>query len=226
MSFTLPSKIQKICQHCKKEFLVWRCSHEKGHGKFCGLKCRNSSGFTIKQCQSCGIEFKSHNSNPNKKYCSSKCYHSHDVWSPNLFWSHVSKTDSCWIWNGSLDKKGYGQSRGPDGGTWRSHRVAWFLMKGYINHDLFLCHHCDNPKCVNPDHLFEGTNYDNVQDMIKKGRNSRGSKSSKSKLLESEIRMIRFLEGRITRKQLSLIYNTCRQNIDDICNLRRWKHIT
>lgn len=92
----------------------------------------------------------------------------------NRFWNLVSiKTkDDCWEWEASFDGKGYGQFN-IDGRTYRSHRVAWELLNGKIPNGLELCHHCDNPKCVNPNHLFLGTHKDNMHDMKLKGRNKK-----------------------------------------------------
>lgn len=90
------------------------------------------------------------------------------------FWSKVVKTDTCWIWigAGSTSKKGYGQIRlpGAKGRQTSAHRVSWILHRGEIPIGLDVLHKCDNPPCVNPDHLFLGTNQDNVNDKVSKGR--------------------------------------------------------
>lgn len=92
----------------------------------------------------------------------------------HFFEAHIQKTDSCWLWTGSKTSFGYGQmSFGPHDGsrrTWPAHKVSWMLHKGDIPDGLFVCHQCDNPPCVNPDHLFLGTAGDNTRDCISKGR--------------------------------------------------------
>ena len=90
------------------------------------------------------------------------------------FLSHVHKTDDCWLWTGAKGPKGYGQSnlRFGDCVEHRAHRIAWRLYKGPIPKGLLVCHHCDKPSCVNPDHLFLGTHFDNIHDCIRKGRRS------------------------------------------------------
>ena len=85
------------------------------------------------------------------------------------FWSRVDKSGDCWIWTGAT-RDGYGVIRrrlAPDSGA---HRVAWELTIGPIGPGLNVCHHCDVPLCVRPDHLFLGTQSDNLQDASRKGR--------------------------------------------------------
>lgn len=91
------------------------------------------------------------------------------------FWERVEVADSdeCWEWQGSCFPKGYGQMWvGPKGsGTMcRTHRLSWWMHRGPIPDGLKILHHCDNPPCVNPSHLFLGTNDDNMEDMVSKGR--------------------------------------------------------
>lgn len=84
------------------------------------------------------------------------------------FWSKVNKTETCWIWIGGKSSKGYGRLR--IGSKFFSpHRI---VMK-CVDSSIDVCHKCDNPSCVNPDHLFIGTRKDNMQDASKKGRLTR-----------------------------------------------------
>lgn len=88
------------------------------------------------------------------------------------FWSKVEKSDGCWTWMAALHESGYGiiGLGGRGAGVDRAHRVSWRMHFGEIPKGMFVCHRCDNPKCVRPEHLFLGTAKDNSDDKWKKGR--------------------------------------------------------
>jgi hypothetical protein len=89
------------------------------------------------------------------------------------FWEKVDKTDGCWVWIGAVSNKGYGNFW--DGVNYvHAHRFSWQLHNGIIPNGLFVCHTCDNRKCVRDDHLFLGTNDDNMKDAVRKGRMASG----------------------------------------------------
>lgn len=86
------------------------------------------------------------------------------------FWRLVDKTGDCWEWKGRKDEGGYGISIGKNPPERRAHRLAAYFMYGPIPDGCLVCHHCDNPPCCNPDHLFLGTHGDNQRDAWAKGR--------------------------------------------------------
>lgn len=111
------------------------------------------------------------------------------------FWNKVDKSnkDGCWIWTGAKSNRGYGRFK-IAGKLFSPHRLIYEWTKGNIKNDLHVCHHCDNPSCVNPDHLFLGTPQDNALDSVRKGRmvpsKTRGEQIGISKLTECNIREI------------------------------------
>lgn len=78
----------------------------------------------------------------------------------------------CWLWTGRLTNSGYGQIAKSTHGEWKAHRLFWRVANGPIPGGLCVLHKCDTPACVNPDHLFLGTQADNVQDMMNKHRSA------------------------------------------------------
>jgi hypothetical protein len=93
----------------------------------------------------------------------------------NRFWSKVNKTETCWLWTSNVHTNGYGQIAESRNGRLRqrwlwAHRVAWELTHGPIADGLRVLHRCDVPTCVNPDHLFLGTQIENIADSVRKGR--------------------------------------------------------
>jgi transposase len=140
----------------------------------------------------------------------------------NDLWSKVDKlSDSkgCWIWNGSLNNKGYGQIR-ISGTLYFSHRLAYLLMKGEIPEGMHLCHKCDNPKCCNPEHLFIGSRSDNMVDCIKKRRRPG------IKLNPEKVREIRLLKSNgISCRELSVLFGVSISTIQEIVQFKKWPHV-
>jgi len=124
------------------------------------------------------------------------------------FWKNIDKQsdDKCWNWIGKLSKGGYGNFWIKDLSD-KAHRISWFINYGELPPKIFVCHHCDNRKCVNPKHLFLGTSSDNNKDRAKKGRSAKPiwcipklNNEQKEELIK------RYLNGESQRK-LAKFYN-------------------
>jgi hypothetical protein len=151
-------------------------------------------------------------------------------------WEKIQKDgpNGCWLWLGAKEVRGYGTIF-IAGVSKRVHRYMWERYFGPIPTDMMVCHHCDNPACVNPKHLFLGTNSDNMQDMLKKDRGNKaaGTRNRHAKLTESEVIAIRHLyqysndNGRnyFTRMQLAELFLVTWTTIDYIIKRKTWKHI-
>lgn len=141
----------------------------------------------------------------------------------NRFWKKVDKTGDCWEWTAYTTDRGYGYFR-HDGGT-RAHRYSWVLHNGPIPDGQCVLHRCDNPGCVNPEHLFLGTWADNNADRAAKGRNACrvGEKHHLAKLTDDQAREIKYSDG--SCRELSRQYGVSPGLVSMIKNGRRWSHI-
>lgn len=146
------------------------------------------------------------------------------------FLAKVHKTkEGCWLWTASCYPNGYGMFSM----NWRqspncAHRAAWQLFRGEIPDGLLVCHRCDNPKCVNPDHLFLGTQSDNMKDMSEKGRGKpptfRGEKHLMSTLTVEDVSQIRtLLANGVSQAKVSRLFNVSQHAIWSIKTGRTWR---
>lgn len=148
------------------------------------------------------------------------------------FWKKVQIIDdekSCWEWTGAKTKDGYGKiGIARDGVTrnLRAHRVSFEYINGSIPPENCICHHCDNPSCVRPDHLFLGTVWDNNHDKEKKNRDSRGERNGQAKLTEEDVRIIRemYHKGH-TQENIAEIFNVGQTCISKVVRKTRWIHV-
>jgi hypothetical protein len=153
------------------------------------------------------------------------------------FWSKYRVDKSgCWIWTASTCCNGnYGAIRLPNKVQVGAHVFSYMMHIGNIPDGLQVCHKCDNGLCVNPDHLFLGTQQDNVDDMIAKGRQARGERlnhrcqigdrNHASKLSESAVRKIKKLLLTCSQAEVSRLTGVSRANIWNIAHGKSWVHI-
>lgn len=149
------------------------------------------------------------------------------------FWSKVDRSggpDACWPWTANRQRRsGYGQ-------FWYerrvrlAHRVAWKLTRGEIPPGRCVLHRCDNPPCVNPAHLFLGTQADNLADMDRKGRRVNsphpGERNGLAKLTEMRVRLIRHLRAKgSTQPALARAFNVTTSTVHDLETRRTWRHV-
>ena len=140
------------------------------------------------------------------------------------FWQKVEKTKTCWNWTASLDRKGYGKIGVGRESTLAAHRVSYELANGPIPEGKYVCHTCDNPACVKPDHLFLGTHLDNMKDMIKKDRHCRGQMARHAKLTNNDVLAIRSIQG-VSNTEIAKQFNITDSNVSYIRKRKTWKHI-
>jgi len=146
------------------------------------------------------------------------------------FWEKVDKRgpDECWPWMGSkLVSGGYGRIFDGESKMLRAHRLSWEIAHGKpVPEGMHVCHTCDNPVCVNPNHLFIGTIADNNADMVEKGRQAKGESLPQSKVTEQDVRDIRRLyEEGWSQGALGRRYDITQPTVYDIVHRISWKHV-
>jgi len=144
----------------------------------------------------------------------------------NRLWNRTDRTSGCWEWIGGKTSEGYGSIR-INGKMIRTHRLAWELTYGTIPDGLFVCHHCDNRLCINPEHLFLGTHKDNMQDMVRKDRGNGGllygERNGNAKLTKAQVDEIRSLKGKATQTEIAKKYSICQAQVHNILFNQNWK---
>lgn len=141
------------------------------------------------------------------------------------FWKRTQKAEGCWFWTGCVDRDGYGQI-GVNYRQLKAHRFSWELHYSAIPEGLFVCHRCDNPSCVNPEHLFLGTNQDNTRDKVSKGRQPIGSQLPSAKLTEREVVAIRqLIAAGQPQAQIAREHNVTPAVVCHINRGRSWRHV-
>ena len=139
----------------------------------------------------------------------------------------VIKTDGCWVWKLSRDKNGYGMFRGMIGQTefTRAHRYSYALHTGDMLIGMQALHTCDNPSCVNPAHLFSGTNADNMRDKAEKGRSRVPKGELNGKAILTERQVLRILKDPRPYVEIAAQYDVKPSTIGSVKQRKSWKHI-
>lgn len=145
------------------------------------------------------------------------------------FWDHVcpEPNTGCWLWTGCSFHYGHG-AFSVAGKNLKAHRVSWFICTGNDPLDLCVCHKCDTPACVNPDHLFLGTQRDNTHDMFAKGRANipYGDHHPNAKLTSDRVVEIRRrLAAGETHEKISASFNVTKGLISQIHRRKIWNHV-
>lgn len=142
------------------------------------------------------------------------------------FWERVDMSGDCWEWQRATTGEGYG-NLWIDGKNVRAHRYSYSLAHGPIPEGMCICHHCDNPVCVRPSHLFMGTNGDNIRDAFAKGKfDRRGEKNANSKLCADDVHKIRQLYSiGIPQSMLTKAWGISHPHINRIVHNKCWRHI-
>ena len=188
---------QGICLHCGKNYYKY-----KKKSKYCSRKC-------FSQIRKIEVD-DSYKEILRKRIIEKSC--------------KCEKTD-CWNWIKYKNKDGRAQCYFIGNKTLNASRVSYIAFKGNIPEGLLVCHICDNPSCVNPEHLFIGTNKDNADDKVNKNRSACGEKIS-TKLKNEMILEIRELsKNGMTQQNIAKKYNVCQTTIGSIILRKTWKHI-
>lgn len=151
---------------------------------------------------------------------------------PPILSRYISDENGCWIFQGQKNIEGYGivqigQARDGNRTRQMAHRYFYEQIVGPIPDDLLACHKCDNPPCVNPDHMFIGTQADNIADMMKKGRRgktgAKGSLNGRAIVTENQVKEIR--DSSAARREVAAQYGISPVTVGAIKARRIWKHI-
>lgn len=178
---------------------------------------------------------------PKHRFCSHQCWTARRrSLAPSRFWAKVNRDGPipphrpelgpCWVWTACRAKGGYG-SVVIHGKSTLAHRASWALTYGSPPADMEVCHHCDNPACVRPDHLFLGTHSDNMSDMTTKCRRKNlgapGSRHGAAKFTEAQVHSLRqrYAAGGVTQEQLAAESGVKQSTISRILSRELWTHI-
>lgn len=184
------------------------------------------------ECRNCGAKFSRRKYSAAQravtKFCSRTCSVHHRHGDPvSRFMDAVSPepNSGCWLWTRYVDRKGYGLV---GNGTEQvfAHRFSYETFVGPLIAGLCICHRCDNPTCVNPDHLFQATHRENMDDMVRKRRHAFGSRHPNAKLNERDIDEIVFFSAMgMGPDNLASLYGVAARTIRKTILGANWSHV-
>lgn len=143
----------------------------------------------------------------------------------SIYWDGILKTATCWLWIGWTTESGYGSTY-ESGKHQYMHRIAYEKAFGPIPRGMHVLHSCDVRHCVNPEHLFLGTQQDNLRDMVTKRRHARGVRHGHCKLTEENVRKVWVLKSEgIVQGKIAETLGVSQSTISEILSGKRWTHL-
>lgn len=201
------AKVKCICVACKKEYFVFPCRLPT---RYCSHSCQ-----AAERSKSQKKLIKGYSVTKKKELLKERIL------------NRVSKVDGCWVWNGCLDRDGYGDMTFL-GESMSVHRAAYFAWTRKIPKGKFICHKCDLPACCNPEHLFVGNAASNRKDAVEKGRfdSCKGENHYYSKLKNKDVeKMRRLFKENIEMKMIAKVFGVSLSTVENIKYGRSWKHL-